>query len=39
MTALLLDLWPYLAGAAAVLAGAFGLYRKGRSDEAIRHEA
>lgn len=36
IAALLSDLWPYIAGLAALLAGAFGLYRKGRKD--VRRE-
>ena len=32
MTAILTAFWPYIAGAFAFIAGALGLYAKGRSD-------
>lgn len=36
--ALLSELWPYLAGAVLMFAGALGLYRKGRNDVIQRRE-
>ena len=32
LSALIGDLWPYIAGAVAFIAGALGIYAKGRSD-------
>lgn len=36
--AILSGLWPYLAGAFVMFLGAFGLYRKGRSDVIAKRE-
>lgn len=33
MTALLADLWPYLAGLGALLLTVLGIYRRGRVDQ------
>ena len=38
IAALLADLWPYIAGLLGVIAGAAGLYAKGRSDAKAKAE-
>ena len=38
IAALLADLWPYIAGLLGIIAGALGLYAKGRSDAKAKAE-
>ena len=38
ISALLADLWPYIAGLLGIIAGAAGLYAKGRSDAKAKQE-
>ena len=39
MTAILAAFWPYIAGAVAFIAGALGIYAKGRSDAKAKRKA
>jgi hypothetical protein len=39
ITAILAEFGPYIAGALALLAGLFGVYRKGRKDANTKHNA